>query len=583
LVPALAAQAWLPTDWNYTQWPYVYSNKESCWYYLNQADDQYYVDLATGEWSKLGSGEALESGWVYFQYPYVYSFSHGGRFYIDESATMWCLNMSKTLWSQLGERVGLELAEGDFWEYGWDYSSKYVASGSNSSSSYHGTFRVTLGPSITRDNTTFYEMQISGTTDAGDNKNMRPRGAYLAVSDGAMVVLGSDEITVETLFDLETGVWPGSGFFTVFPSSTLFTATLSTVSNDYIDESAYMVREAESSSQCKYFPLLGITICGGDADENTDEREYYIEGVGPVGYYAYFSISDNSSSDGGWFASNTTNIGLTACSLRGDPVDYTLEIEPNNQIAAATPITLPAKVRGKGVSETYLGGTTAVSVGLSSVAEVEPNDSPFAPQTVNILSSIAGNALSGDAFTSVSVSPAPSVPPYTATFEDWYQVTLGTGGTLNVSLTFPGTGADLDMYLFTLENETSVITHASSADDNVGTGTYREEMNKYLSAGTYYVALDAFSTSVGRAGYSLEISMGDNIVDICDWFSFSLASQAQVTVKVTGGPSFVLMDAAGSNTLASGGAAGSSLTLSAGSYVIGVSENGPYTLEVTSP
>ena len=474
------------------------------------------------------------------------------------------------------------LKEGDFWEYGWDYKSSYTDSRSSSSSSYSSTFRVTLGSTLTFDGVTYYEMLISGTTDAGDRKNLRPHGAYISVSDDKIVLLASDGKTVQTLFDAQTGLWPGSGFFTSFPDSTLFSASASTIINDYISEPAYMVRESESSSQCEYFPGTG-RICGGDYNEDMDDKEYYIEAVGPAGYYAHYSISDPSSSDGGWWASNTTHIGLTECSLKGDILDYTLEIEPNNQISEATPITLPAKVRGDDVSETYLGGTTAVSVSIPSMTEVEPNDSPFVPQTVDIPSSITADAQDGDTHKSVAVSASPTSPTYTATFEDWYQITLGSSDTLNFTLDFPGTEADLDMYLFTLESETEVVAHANSADDNVNSGIFHEEMSQYLSADTYYVAIDAYDTSNGRADYTLVISTGDAYIDISDWYSFSLASEAQVTITVTGGPNFVLMDSAGSDTIASGGVAGTSITLSAGSYLIGISDSGPYTLEVTSP
>jgi len=475
-----------------------------------------------------------------------------------------------------------DLAEGYFWEYGWDYQSSYVASGSSSSSSYSGTFRVTLASPITVDGVLFYKIQISGTTDAGDRKNMRPIDTYVAVSDHKILILDSDSTTIITLFDAQTGQWPGSGFFTDFPGDTLFSASDSTISNDYINELAYMVKESSSSNQCEYFSGIG-TICGGDYDENMDEREYYIEGIGPVGYYAYFSISDPSSSDGGWWASNTTHIGLTASSLRGNSVDYTLEIEPNNLIAQATQILLPAKIRGKDVSETYLGGTTEVPIGMAPVAEVEPNDSPLAPQPVDIPSLITADALEGDAFTPVSGLPIAGGDTYEATFEDWYEITLGTDATVNASLDFPGTGADLDMYLFSTLDPSTVETHTKSTDDNVASETYEEEMSRYLSAGTYYIAIDAYLTPQDRADYSLEISTMDTYVDICDWFSFSLVSEAQVTITVTGGPSFVLMDNTGSNPLTSGREEGASITLSAGSYHIGVSEGGEYTLDVTSP
>lgn len=474
------------------------------------------------------------------------------------------------------------VSEGDFWEYGWDYHYTYTSAYSSSNSTSRSNFRITLGAPVTVSGVTFYEMLLSGNTKSGQYNDLKPSGKYLAVSGNKIITLGADGITQKIIFDGQEGSWPGSGFFTTFPSSTLFEATASTISNDYINQSAYRVSESSSSSQCQYFPGVG-TICGGDYNENLDAREYYIPDVGPVGYYGYSSMSDWSSPDGGWSSSNTTNVGLTASSLRGDTVDYDLEVEPNNQIAQATPITLPARIKGDSVSEAYLGGTTAMPMGVVSITEVEANDSPSAPQVVNIPSSITGNALDGDANTSVEVQTAPGGQIYTTTFEDWYQVTLGTGKTLTATLNFPSTGADLDMYLFSPDGVGSVIIQANSINDNIGTNVYSEQMSKYLAAGTYYVAVDAFNTPNGRANYTLNISTGDSTINIGDWFSFSLASQTQVTVLVTGGPNFVLTDSTGSTTLASGGAGGSSATLAAGSYLIGVSDGGAYTLEVTSP
>lgn len=473
------------------------------------------------------------------------------------------------------------LQEGDFWEYGWDYKHSYVSSHSSSSGSYSSTFRITLGPPLTKDSMIFYEMLISGTTIAGDRKDVTPKGKYISVSDNKILFLDSDGTSLQTIFDAQTGYWPGSGFFADFPEDVLFEASLSTINNDYINQSAYMVRESASASQCEYFPGIG-NICGGDYNENMDEREYYMEGVGAIGYYANFSMSDWSSPDGGWSASNTTNIGLVASSLRADTVDYLLEVEPNNQMSEATPITLPTKIMGDDVSEDNLGGTTAVSVAMTSVSEVEPNDSPLAPQTVDTLSVISGDVLEGDASTTVNVPPTSDSPSYIASFEDWYQVTLKTGSNLNAALDFPGTGADLDMYLFSLENSTSVLIQDRSAEDNIASGIYKEKIIHYLSAGTYYLAIDGYATQEGRADYTLAISTGNSSIDICDWFSFFLVSLAQVTVSMTGDPNFVLMDATGANTLASNGTAGSSITLPAGSFLIGVSEGGAYTLEVSS-
>lgn len=406
---------------------------------------------------------------------------------------------------------------------------------------------------------------------------------YIAIDGNKVITLDAARSTKTIIFDAMTGSWPGSGFFVNFPSSTLFEATLGTISNDYINESAYQVGESSSSSNCEYFPGIG-TICGGDYDENLIEREYFLPRVGPAGLYTLYSISDWSSPDGGWSSSNTTNIGLVASSLWGDVLDYTLEVEPNNNISDATPITIPANIEGDSVSESEFGETTDIAININSIDEVEPNDSPFAPQSVDFPAHIAGNVLEGDQNTSVEVTSSPSGgTTYTTTFEDWYQLTLGTGKTINVDLSFDNSGADLDMYLFSLDVNDTVIIHANSVDDNVGTNNFNEHLSQHLSSGTYFLAIDAYATSGGRADYTLDISTEDSSIEICDWFSFTLEFQSQITISVTAGVTFVLTDGTVSTTLATGGSQDASVSLDAGNYLIGISRDGVYNLNVTTP
>ena len=472
------------------------------------------------------------------------------------------------------------LQQGDFWEYGWDYHSSYTAATGSSSSGAASHFRITLGTPKVVDGITFYEMLISGNTKSNEYGDLTPNGKYLGIANNQLVTLAADGTTQRVIFDAGTGVWPGSGYFTTFPDTTLFAATSSTISNNYLNEAAYRVSESTSSSQCEYFPGVG-TVCGGDYNQDMDSREYYQAGVGPVGYYAYFSMSDLSSPDGGWSSSNTTNIGLTASSLRGDAVDYQLEVEPNNLISQATVLTLPARVKGDSASEAYLGGTTAVPVSAAVLTELEPNDSPLAPQVLNLPASLSGDVLEGDSSTAVSVQTAPGGTSYTATFEDWYRVTLGSSATLSCNLDFAGTGADLDLYLFTFDGASSLTTQANSVNDNLTSGNYSEQISQALPAGTYYLAVDGFNTPA-RAAYTLSISNGASL-NVGDWYSFTLTAPTQVSIAVSGGPSFVVTDASGSTTLASGGAMGTTLSLAAGSYLIGVGGDGAYTLEATTP
>jgi hypothetical protein len=473
------------------------------------------------------------------------------------------------------------IAKGDYWEFGWDNKSTFSSAHSSSNSSSQSRFRVTLGNSITVNGLTFFELLLSGNTTTNKDKSLAPNGKYLAISNNQLILLEEDQVSQKVVFDAQTGFWPGSGFFASFPSETLFEANLASITNDYCNQEAYKVSESSSASQCEYFPGVG-TVCGGDYNENLDEREYYAEGIGPIGYYSHSSMSDWSSSDGGWSSTNTTNIGLTSSSKRGDTLDYDLEVEPNNQISQATPITLPAKIVGDNTAEDQLGGTVEVPLATASLNEAEPNDSNSVPQVVGIPSHITGDVMEGDTYTSVSVQPNPGDTTYIATFEDWYEVTLGSGATLNIELDFQGTSADLDMYLFSPDNATSVTTHDNSIDDNLSTGVYSESMSKYLAAGTYYVAIDGFATASGRASYTLNIATENLMIEICDWFSFTLPHQSTVTIRITGDSTYVLTDTTGTDVLLGTNDAFTSITLDAGTYLIGLSDDGSYTLEVSS-
>lgn len=96
-----AASAYMPAGWTYFGWPYAYDTSSQGWYYFNEADTQWCVDLATGNWSQLGDS-SLPSGWVYWQWPYAYNWSSGKWFYLNAD-TQWCLALPGGTWSRLGE------------------------------------------------------------------------------------------------------------------------------------------------------------------------------------------------------------------------------------------------------------------------------------------------------------------------------------------------------------------------------------------------------------------------------------------------------------------------------------------------
>jgi len=471
------------------------------------------------------------------------------------------------------------LAEGAFWEFAWDYYSAYVAAGVNSTTDTSSHFRITLGAPVVKDGVNFYELLLTGNTRADDNEDLAPDVKYIGISGNKILALDATATTVTTLFDAQTGFWPGGGLFASFPSDTLFEATLGTIANDYINQAAYKVTESASTSQCEYYSGIG-TICGGDYNQNLSEIEYYDADIGPLGLYSSYSISNSD-----WALTTTTNIGLTSASLRGDAVDYVLEVEPNNQVSEATAITLPAKVKGDATSETRLGGSTMVPLTMAIVTESEANDSPLTPQPVATLpAKISGDVLEGDANTPVSNLPGSS-PGTPNSLEDWYKVTLDAPATLNAKLDFSGSVADLDLYVFTLSLDQTTLTGqvASYADNINDTHVYTESVSKSLAADTYYLAIDAYDTSTsGRVNYGLTVYTSDLAINVIDWFSFTLTQQTQLTISTSNGASFVVTNASGDVTYANGSSA-TPVALDAGSYLVGVAATGEYQLDIVTP
>ena len=78
---------------------------------------------------------------------------------------------------------------------------------------------------------------------------------------------------------------------------------------------------------------------------------------------------------------------------------------------------------------------------------------------------------------------------------------------MTFNLDFSGFESDLDMYLFTFDGLSVLTTQANSVNDNITTKNYTEQISKYLSAGTYYLAVDGYNTPV-RTDYVLDVLAG---------------------------------------------------------------------------
>ncbi len=217
------------------------------------------------------------------------------------------------------EGFDFEVGEGTFWEYRWSSTSRSCAQGSGCSTKEDsGVFWVTLGTPTEIQSVTAYQVTLTGNPGT-----FAPPWRYIAVQDNR--ILGSrNGSSLAVLFDGQSGVWAGSGFFeTRFDSDELSEAKAGSLTErDPIAGwpgvqfgPAVVVGRAGSQSQCEV--IEGRRICPREEAYSFSEREYYRPGVGAVGYYYQLSAS---FSGGGFFSSSQfeENVALVASSLRGD-------------------------------------------------------------------------------------------------------------------------------------------------------------------------------------------------------------------------------------------------------------------------
>jgi hypothetical protein len=101
LAISINASGYRPSGWTYGAWPYVYDAPSQSWYYMNESDTQWCVEMFTGQWRTLGFSP-LAAGWTYWQWPYAFDWDSGSWFYLNESDVQWCCNLSPGTWSRLG-------------------------------------------------------------------------------------------------------------------------------------------------------------------------------------------------------------------------------------------------------------------------------------------------------------------------------------------------------------------------------------------------------------------------------------------------------------------------------------------------
>jgi hypothetical protein len=464
------------------------------------------------------------------------------------------------------------LNEGDFWEYQWDYSSSSAYSGGGSSGDRNGIFRITLGKPSTVGGMTVYPLIVSGNNRQdvdGASSFISPRWTHLAVYDNQIMV-SSDGSSFETVFDANNGLVMGFGFFEELSATNLFEIANGTVNNNYISGDAYVVSDSASESNCEYFPGYG-TICGADVsvDYTMMRREYYQEGVGPVGYYYHYSASTGGTFDS-VHVSKTVNIGLIASSLRGDIVDYTLETEFNNTPQTASPVSyssLPVTLRGDfnyqadidiSLPENF---ATNHYLYLNGRNETEPNNSLAGSEAITLNTTVHGNASSSDTGEFRSFT----IPGYTlnTSIEDWYHYSMSEARPFDALLEFYGAadGVDIDLWLFDGNGE---ILDYSFGDNSAADGSDdSEHIRADLVPGDYYIGVDIWpDTNNGpakSASYRLSLNQSSfgsdpavsNQVAIVDFYRINVENTGALTITANPSMGLFLTDPSGETVLAS--------------------------------
>ena len=224
----------------------------------------------------------------------------------------------------------LELVEGDFWRFRWEWTDRSCAQNSGCKNTEDdGVFQVTLGSPTVSNGVTLFEILTVGSSEYVDGvttHSFAPDWRYIGI-DGSRIVVAnsaSSSSSLVTLFDAETGLWAGSSFFSgryqpdvlvgAFEGS--LTSGHAFATWDDVELGPWhSVGSAASGGECSL--IDGRILCPTEEKFDYSQNEYFRPGIGPFGYqYSY-----SASFTGGGFASSFTTVervALIASSFTGD-------------------------------------------------------------------------------------------------------------------------------------------------------------------------------------------------------------------------------------------------------------------------
>ncbi len=219
--------------------------------------------------------------------------------------------------------MALELKQGYFWDFRWEWTSQSCAQGRSCRNSEEtGVFTVRLGEPRVVGGAEMFPITISGKHLADGGKVDLAPGWKFIGTDGPLL-LGSTGSSNVTIFDASDGEWTGGGFFLRFSSNETHVASAGSISSSHPFAAwngvrtgpAITVVRSDSQSMCNI--VEGRRICPNDSSFSLSEIQFYRDEVGPLGYSYRYSAS---FSGGGFFSSSGSEerVALVASSLRGD-------------------------------------------------------------------------------------------------------------------------------------------------------------------------------------------------------------------------------------------------------------------------
>jgi subtilisin family serine protease len=214
--------------------------------------------------------------------------------------------------------------------------------------------------------------------------------------------------------------------------------------------------------------------------------------------------TDSPDAGAGWDDLGLVDFSAAVASVTGGPGDRTVRLDW--QAPAGAQLAPPENLRA-----TEAGGPSKLAGGPT--AEAEPNNTLAAAQAVAVPATVAGQiATSDDGAVEIVYGDGSR-----DTVEDFYRLSLAAETSLSITLT-PAGDADLDLGLMTDLDGNGEYTFEQeflSANPASGPGQAEGLENLVLPAGTYYVACTIYDGAprVDSDSYTLAITTGAPVVN----------------------------------------------------------------------